>query len=249
MDIIYKYSIILILGFAFIVFIILFFVSAPYGKFSRKGWGPYIKSKWAWMIMEFPSPALIFIFFITSEQKNIPQLVFLMVWLSHYLLRTFMYPFTQSGKQKPFPIIIVLMAVFFNCLNGLANGYEVFYLHSYSNSWLVSWQFIPGFLIFFSGFAINKSADETLRLLRYKNPNDYIIPQGRLFNYISCPHYLGELIEWAGWALMTWSYAGLAFFIFTFANLFPRAVASHKWYKTTFPDYPAKRKAVIPFII
>jgi protein-S-isoprenylcysteine O-methyltransferase Ste14 len=249
MVILYNYSIILILGFAVVVFILLFFISAPYGKFSRKGWGPAIKSKWAWMIMEFPSPALIFFFFITSEQKNIPQFVFLIVWLSHYLLRTFIYPFTQSGKQKPFPIAVVLMAIFFNFLNGLANGYGVFYLNSYSNSWLVSWQFIAGIVIFITGFVINKSADEKLRMLRYKNPSDYTIPKGWLFNYISCPHYLGEMVEWAGWGLMTWSLAGLTFFIFTFANLFPRAIASHKWYKTTFPGYPAKRKAVIPFII
>lgn len=249
MAIIYKYSIFLILSFAVVVFIVLFFVSAPYGKFSRKGWGPAIKSKWAWMIMEFPSPALIFIFFATSEQKNIPQIVFLIVWLSHYLLRTFIYPFRQSGKQKPFPVIVILMALFFNCLNGVANGYGIFHLNSYSNSWFFSWQFIAGILLFITGFAINKSADEKLRSLRYKNPMEYAIPEGWLFNYISSPHYFGEIIEWAGWGLMTWSFAGLAFFIFTFANLFPRAIASHKWYKTTFPDYPTKRKAVIPFII
>jgi len=76
-----------------------------------------------------------------------------------------------------------------------------------------------------------------------------VIPRGWLFEYISCPHYFGELLEWAGWALMTWSVSGLAFFVFTFANLFPRAVASHRWYRKQFPDYPSKRKAVIPFII
>ena len=47
---------------------------------------------------------------------------------------------------------------------------------------------------------------------------------------------------------MTWSLPGLAFFIFTFANLFPRGIASHKWYKEKFPDYPASRKAVIPLL-
>ena len=249
MTIIYKYSIILILSFALVVFIVLFYISAPYGKFSREGWGPVIKSKWAWMIMEFPSPALIIIFFVTSEQKNIPQIVFLIVWLSHYLLRTFIYPFRQSGKHKPFPVIVILMALIFNCLNGLANGYGIFHLNSYSNTWLFSWQFIAGILLFITGFAINKSADQKLRSLRYRNPTEYAIPQGWFFNYISCPHYFGEMIEWAGWGLMTWSFSGLAFFIFTFANLFPRAIASHKWYKSTFPDYPSERRAVIPFII
>jgi steroid 5-alpha reductase family enzyme len=249
MTIIYKYSIILILSLAAVTFVLLFFISAPYGKFSRKGWGPAIKSKWAWMIMEFPSPALMLIFFLTSSQKSIPHLFFLMVWQSHYFLRTFIYPFRQSGKQKPFPVLVLLMAVTFNCLNGVANGYGVFHLNSYHSSWLWSWQFIAGMILFIPGFVINKSADEKLRSFRQKSQSEYVIPDGWLFNYISCPHYLGEIMEWAGWALMTWSLAGFAFFIFTFANLFPRAIASHRWYRTTFPCYPTARKAIIPFIV
>jgi protein-S-isoprenylcysteine O-methyltransferase Ste14 len=134
-------------------------------------------------------------------------------------------------------------------MNGLANGYGVFHFNSYNNSWLFSWQFLTGILLFILGFVINKSADEKLRSLRQKNPSEYVIPRGWLFEYVSCPHYLGEIIEWAGWGLMTWSLAGFAFFIFTFANLFPRAVASHNWYKATFSEYPRERKAVIPFII
>jgi ABC-type transport system involved in cytochrome c biogenesis permease subunit len=48
---------------------------------------------------------------------------------------------------------------------------------------------------------------------------------------------------------MTWSLPGLAFFVFTFANLFPRAVSSHKWYREHFQEYPKKRKSIIPFIV
>ncbi|MDP4223976.1 MAG: 3-oxo-5-alpha-steroid 4-dehydrogenase [Bacteroidota bacterium] len=249
MDSLYKYSIILIFGFAALVFVILFFVSAPYGKFSRRGWGTAIRSKWAWMIMEMPSPALMIIFFISSKQKDLPQAIFLGVWLSHYLLRTFIYPFRQSGKQKPFPVLLVVMALTFNCLNGFANGYGIFRLSTYDQSWIFSWQFISGILFFLAGFAINKTADEKFRMIREQNHSEYVIPEGWMFEYISCPHYLGEITEWAGWALMTWSVPGLAFFIFTFANLFPRAIRTHKWYQSKFPGYPNNRKAVIPFII
>ena len=87
------------------------------------------------------------------------------------------------------------------------------------------------------------------RKMKRENPEEYVIPKGWLFNYISCPHYFGEIIEWAGWALLTWSLPGLAFFVFTFANLFPRALSSHKWYRRNFADYPSERKAVIPCII
>ncbi len=249
MDSLYNYSIILILGFAVLVFVLLFFISAPYGKFSRKGWGPAIRSQWAWMIMEFPSPALMLILFIFSGQHSLPQVIFVLLWLSHYFLRTFVYPFRQAGKQKPFPVVIVIMALIFNCLNGFANGFGIFRLSTYDQSWLYSWQFISGFTLFLAGFAINKTADEKLRILRDSNHSEYMIPEGWMFEYVSSPHYLGEITEWAGWALMTWSLPGLAFFIFTFANLFPRAILTHKWYKSNFPGYPGNRKAVIPFII
>jgi len=246
---IYNYSIVLIFSFAVVVFILLFFISAPYGKFSRKGWGPAIRSKWAWMIMEFPSPALLFFFFITSYGKNLPQIIFLCLWLAHYLHRTFIYPFSQSGKKKAYPVLLVLMAFIFNCLNGFANGYGVFHNYSYDFSYLLTWQFIAGIVFFITGFIINKISDKKLRNFRKKNHSEYVVPHGWLFEFISCPHYFGEIVEWGGWALMTWSLPGLAFFIFTFANLFPRAISSHKWYKANFPHYPSDRKAVIPFII
>lgn len=249
MNILYNYSIIMIFSFAVIVFVMLFFISAPYGKFSRKGWGPSIKSKWAWMIMESPSPLLMTVFFITADLRSLPEIIFIILWLAHYIQRTFIYPFRQSGKEKPYPVIIVSMAILFNCLNGLANGFGVFSLGTYDLSWLFSWQFICGVIIFFTGFIINKTADEKLRNFRKNSPDEYVIPHGWLFDYISSPHYFGEIIEWAGWAIMTWSLPGLAFFVFTFANLFPRAISSHKWYKTNFPEYPSDRKAVIPFVL
>lgn len=245
----YSFSLILIFSFALLVFILLFFISAPYGKFSRKGWGLVIRSKWAWMIMESPSPVLIAVFFITSGKMDPVSIVFVLSWLLHYSYRTFIYPFTQSGSEKPYPVIIVFMAIVFNSLNGFVNGYGIFHLRHFDISWLFSWQFITGIIIFISGFIVNKIADEKLRRLRDGSPDEYVMPKGWLFDYISSPHYFGEIIEWAGWAIMTWSLPGLAFFIFTFANLFPRAVGSHKWYREYFPDYPEKRKAVIPFII
>ena len=156
MNNLYNISLILIFGFAIVVFIALFFISAPYGKFSRKGWGPAIKSKWAWMSMEFASPALMLIFFITSENKNLPQIIFLVLWLGHYLHRTFVYPFRQSGREKAYPLLLVMMAFIFNCLNGFANGYGIFHLFSYDLSYLLTWQFIAGILLFITGFIINK---------------------------------------------------------------------------------------------
>ena len=149
--------------------------SAPYGKFLRKGWGPSVRSKWAWMIMELPSPVLMAYFFFTSDQKNLALVIFILFWLVHYLHRTFIYPFTQSGRDKSYPFILVCMAFMFNCLNGFVNGYGVFHLLIYSSSWLLSWQFITGTIIFVFGFIINKIADEKIKSISKGSQFTYLV--------------------------------------------------------------------------
>jgi protein-S-isoprenylcysteine O-methyltransferase Ste14 len=95
---------------------------------------------------------------------------------------------------------------------------------------------------------LNKQADRTLRKLRGPGETGYKIPRGGAYTWVSCPNYLGEIVEWLGWALATWSPAGLAFAAYTAANLVPRALANHRWYRERFPDYPAERRAVIPYL-
>jgi protein-S-isoprenylcysteine O-methyltransferase Ste14 len=67
-----------------------------------------------------------------------------------------------------------------------------------------------------------------------------------MYRWISCPNYFGEIVEWIGWAIATWSLAGLAFALWTAANLAPRAHSHHQWYRESFADYPQERKALVP---
>ena len=67
-----------------------------------------------------------------------------------------------------------------------------------------------------------------------------------MFRWVSSPNYLGEIIQWTGWAVMTWSLAGVAFALFTFCNLAPRAISNHRWYREYFAQYPAGRKVLFP---
>jgi steroid 5-alpha reductase family enzyme len=106
-----------------------------------------------------------------------------------------------------------------------------------------------GVFLFALGFAVNHHSDRLLRNLRKPGESGYSIPRGGLFPWVSCPNYLGEIIEWTGWAVATWSPAGLSFAVWTAANLIPRAFRHHRWYRTEFSDYPEKRKAVIPFLL
>ncbi|PON90143.1 3-oxo-5-alpha-steroid 4-dehydrogenase, C-terminal [Trema orientale] len=85
--------------------------------------------------------------------------------------------------------------------------------------------------------------------LKEEADGGYKVLRGGWFEVVSYPNYFRECVEWLGWALMTWSCAGLGFLLFTCANLVPRARANHKWYLDKFgEDYPKSRKAVIPFL-
>ena len=87
-------------------------------------------------------------------------------------------------------------------------------------------------------------------MIRLRAPGEigYKIPHGGLFELVSSPNYFGEITQWCGWALATWSLPGLGFALFTAANLVPRAWSNRAWYIARFPDYPKERKSVIPFI-
>jgi len=147
------------------------------------------------------------------------------------------------------PWLIAGSAIFFNLVNGFALGYLYGRFECVDNSWFFDLRFIGGIVLFTAGVYINWKADAMLIGLRKPGETGYKIPQGWLFKYISCPNLFGELIEWGGFALLCWNLPALTFFIWTAANLVPRALSHHRWYREKFVDYPAERKAVVPFVL
>ena len=232
------------------IFVALFFVRAPYGRHLRRGWGPLIPNLFGWAIMESPA-ALVFVvcFAKGTAPKNMPILLFFVLWELHYVHRAFIYPLTIRDGQKKMPIAVMLMGLSFNLGNAYANGRYLFSLSGgYLQDWLHDPRFLVGVTLFLAGFIVNRWADLALRGLRKPGETGYRIPYGGLFRWVSCPNYLGEIVEWSGWALATWSLPGLAFAVWTFANLAPRARSHHAWYHASFAGYPAERKALIPWI-
>jgi steroid 5-alpha reductase family enzyme len=109
-------------------------------------------------------------------------------------------------------------------------------------------QVIGGICLFLAGMIGNVKCDAMLRHLRHQGKG-YQIPRGFLFEYVSSPNHLCEIMEWLGFAIASnFSKASVAFFLFTCANLLPRALATHSFYVTKFEDYPARRKAVVPLL-
>ena len=240
----------LFLGAASVTFIILFFISAGYGRYNSSKWGPQMDNRAGWIVMESVSPILFFILFIFGSHTHAAvSIIFLIIWEIHYIHRAFIYPLLIRGK-KTIPISIVLLAITFNFINSYLQGRYLFRIApEYKLTWLYDPRFLTGLLIFITGFIINLKSDHILRNLRKPGDTGYSIPYGGMFKYISCPNYLGEIMEWFGWALLTWSLVGLIFAVWTAANLIPRAVSYHRWYREKFDNYPDNRKAIFPLIL
>ena len=146
-------------------------------------------------------------------------------------------------------VSVAAMAVLFNVLNGYVNGAWVSGGGAHPASWLADPRFVAGAALFAGGLALNVLSDRALRRLRRPGEAGYRIPRGGAFEWVSCPNYLGEVVEWTGWAIATWSLPGLAFAVYTAANLVPRALSHHAWYRREFPDYPRGRRAVLPYLL
>ena len=240
---------------AALAFLALQFLSAPYGRHLRGGWGPKIDATLGWVVMEAPSPLTFLACWLVAEPArrfSATGLTFLVLWETHYVYRSFVFPFRRRGGTKEMPLFIVLMSIVFNLANGYLNARWLYTLGPERPFvWLADPRFLGGVALFAVGYAINRQSDRILLSLRTPGApggDGYRIPYEGLFRLVSCPNYLGEIVEWMGWALCTYSPAGLLFALGSAANLVPRARAHHRWYRERFRDYPSERKAIVPWI-
>ena len=230
-------------------FVALRFVTAPYGRHARAGWGPGVPPRLAWLVMETPA-VLVFaaVYAAGTHRAGVAPLALLALWQLHYAHRAFLFPLGLRGGA-PFPLWVMVLAIGFNVLNGWINARWISELGTYPQRWLADPRFLTGAALFLAGFTLNVSSDRVLRRLRSPGETGHRLPRGGAFELVSCPNYLGELVEWTGWALASWSPAGLAFAVYTAANLVPRALSHHAWYRARFPEYPPRRSALIPFLL
>ena len=93
-----------------------------------------------------------------------------------------------------------------------------------------------------------------LRALRDNNTGgsaaskEYVVPRGGLFAYVVTPHYLFEIIAWAGVAVVT-QQANVALVAVSMASyLAGRARETLAWYIDNVKGFPRDRKAMVPFL-
>lgn len=235
------------------VFIALHFVNAGYGIMRGKQWGPCMPNRIGWVVMEAPVfVAMCLLWWHSSRRMDAAPLVMFALFQLHYFQRSFIFPLLIR-RSTPMPLAIIAMGMIFNTLNALMQGGWIFYVSPadrYPVSWLWSWQMIAGSILFLAGMGINLHSDYIIRHLRKPGDTRHYIPRGGMFRYVTSANYFGEFVEWSGFALLTWSWAGAVFALWTFANLAPRARALTQRYIAEFGnDYSRlHRRHIIPFI-
>lgn len=239
---------------AFFVFIALYYVKAGYGMFRTPSWGISVNNKLAWVLME--APVFIIMFWLWGRSGvgfSLPVYFFFLIFQLHYLQRAFVFPLLLKGNSR-MPIAIMGMAILFNVLNGLMQAGGLFYfppegLYADGFAYLLKPHALIGIALFFLGMGINLHSDHVIRHLRKPGDTKHYLPARGLYRYVTSANYFGELVEWTGFAILTFSPAAWVFVWWTFANLVPRAHAIYHRYREEFGDEAVgKRKRIIPFI-
>ena len=235
---------------AAVAFPLLFWITVPYGgRHTSARWGPTLPAAAAWLLMELPAPVCFVVAYGLGDHAGEPaSLVLAAGFLAHYAERAILQPLSLRGNGKRTPLLSASIAALTNVLNGSLQGLAASHVGTRGVEWLVDPRFLAGAAVFAAGAWINRWADAALRRLRAPGETGYRIPHGGLYERVSSPNYLGEIIQWGGWALATWSGAGLAFWALTIANLAPRARSNHAWYREQFPDYPPDRRRLLPYL-
>lgn len=238
---------------AIVVFVSLYFVKAGYGQFRTKQWGWSINNKVAWMLMEAPVFFVMLYVWAQADAKwHVPEFILFLLFELHYFQRSFVFPWLMKGHSK-MPIAIMLMGVTFNVINGLMQGGGLYWFpnpdFSEGASYLLRWNAILGIALFVAGWVINLHSDHVIRHLRQPGDTNHYLPQGGMYRYVTSANYLGELMEWVGFALAAATPVAWVFPLWTAANLVPRAHAIHIKYRQEFGDEAVgQRKRIIPFV-
>ncbi len=232
-----------------VVFVALYFVDAGYGYLFNPKFGRPVPNRVGWILMEAPAFVAMVCMTVAAPAFEVVPVLLAALYLLHYFQRSFIFPLLMRGRSK-MPLGIVAMGMIFNTVNAVLIGLWLFHYAPAGYYDLAAPHLWIGIAIFFAGMAINMQADHIVRHLRKPGDTKHYIPRGGMFRFVSSANYFGELVEWTGFAIASWSGAGLLFVWWTFANLAPRSAALYRRYETEFGDEfrALKRKRIIPFI-
>mmetsp|Transcript_257 Transcript_257/g.475 ORF Transcript_257/g.475 Transcript_257/m.475 type:complete len:262 (-) Transcript_257:1167-1952(-) len=250
-----------LIGFGVFTQVALSFIKVPHGKTAKghflSGFGPSLPSSTAWIIMESPVVFWCVFYIIYAcvlngnvfyRLGNVVQLLFLFV---HYVNRSFIFS-RKLVHANHVPFITYFLAFIFCMINGYLQSYYLM-VESEPIPFKLDLKFLLGAGLFLLGFSINVKCDHMLINIRQKKKAEeqkYVIPHGFLFEYVTCPNYFGEVVEWIGWTMLCgFSIPSLAFAFYSFSYLTFRSNQQYQWYIERFPTFSKlNRKRIYPYL-
>ena len=143
-----------------ITFVLLTYVSAPYGRHTRINWGPCIDARVGWMFMESVAPLVCSAaFFRGPHSSNKSPFILYSMFTAHYMHRSLVYPLRmRSGKSgKEMPVVVAALACLHNTINGYLQGRWLSRFGHYPDDWTSEKCFLAGFALFLGGMVVNIS--------------------------------------------------------------------------------------------
>lgn len=179
----------------------------------------------------------------------VPVIAGFVLWCVHFARRAAESLFVHRyGKSKVPTSDVVTEYVYYW---GFA-AWNAWSLTSSSYRAADHWVVLVGVGVFAVAELGNARAHRMLRDLRPVGTNARVIPRGFLFERVSCPHYLFEILSWVGFAVVVQTWAALAFLVVGAGILGSWAHTRHVAYRKDFDGldgrekYPEQRRALVP---
>ena len=231
---------------AVLVFAMSFSVPDITGRVRGEGWGKRINARRGWFWMELPALAVFPAIYVAIGNFSLAGNIAVVLWLAHYGHRTLVWPWIVMKANATVPSGMWLSGAVFNVINGALLGAYFGLAADYADGWLSDPRFLLGLTLFVLGAALNNWADYRMLRLRRQSGAQRVLPIGGAFNTICCPNLAGEIIEWIGFALLTWCLPALAFALWTLANLIPRALWRRNLVPRKLPRFPEEPRRPDP---
>jgi 3-oxo-5-alpha-steroid 4-dehydrogenase 1 len=225
----------------------------PYSKFrSLRGfrWTASVNSRVGWFVA-YLVPLLVYVgLHLQAGSPRSPYHWALLAGMVFHFGKRCLESLFLHKYSKPTGATAYLLIIWAYSTMVLAAGWFQTHAVSAAEGWAPELRpaLIAGAGIFLVGQAINFYHHLLLARLRPAGAvgQGYRVPQGGLFRWVACPHYLGEIISWVGYAVMaglppSWGNAAVVV-----VYLGARSRSTLRWYQQNLPDWPADRRALVP---
>lgn len=192
---------------------------------------------------------------LVSAESTILAIVLFSI---HGLKRAYVvyYACVHSNKKINifhYAFTFVHYLMFAACLIGESKGFVRGSHATFSFHKLTTMQLMWSFIFLWSTYMQLRS-NYILAGLRKNKHGDVVtkehkIPFGELFNYVSSPLQLTEILMYLMLSAILWQSTTIHYFtIFVIMNQVECAILANHWYRNTFKNYPKERKLLIPYI-